>query len=912
MPPAGAAHALESPMKKHLGRTLIIYATLVVAAIYVYPTIGWMMLSEEQRQERLTAWQQEDSRVERLSFWEQTVHDVKRWANCDRDMVINLGLDLQGGVQMVVGIDYDKLDPEVRQRKLDSGYSDDDILNEMQQQVLQTIERRSSEFGAKEPIIQTMGDRQIQVQLPGEKDVNRAKELILKTAYLTFHIVAGPDQTAKVFRDIDEHFKGDFLKRLQRPAPGSEGVLQVPQDQISYVRDMVKQAQDVEGLIPADVMIGFSGDPKPWETPIYRIYLLEKETMMTGDGLTQAVARPDDRSGGSNWQILFGLDTTSGRVFGERTEANIGKPMAIVVDGIVESAPVIQSQITTSGSITGRFTREEAQDLAIALNSGSLPVPIVEEQTGVVGARLGEESIRKGVWSAIIGLAIVMVFMLFYYHVAGVVANIGLAVNALLIVGALAYFGATLTLPGIAGLILTIGMAVDANVLIYERIREELRNGKSLMASIDGGFANATSAIMDSNVTTLIAAGVLLQFGSGPIEGFAITLGIGVCASVFTALVVTRAIFDFMGERKLVKNLTMLSVISPDTRIPFLNYRRAGVIISVVGIIAGLGLFAARGDKNFGVDFTTGTNLILGLDTENEVSVADVRGLLADANFADPTVTAYEEADVEQPNRFMVHLGDTGSNVEEGTAGSTIGGRVQATLSPLVDGDAAKVDIEKEDMVGPTVGQQLKWDALKAIIYSIFFIVAYLWFRFELRFSVGAVVALFHDVAITLGLFALTGREISLAVVAAVLTIIGYSLNDTIIVFDRVREDMKLLRGRGLSLLDIMNRSINETLSRTLLTSGTTMFVVLVLYFFGGETINDFAFALIVGIVVGTYSSIFIAAPVVYLWSRFRPAKATAKSEDTAVSSRRRKKRAKDDDSVEKRAKDDDSVENPA
>ncbi len=886
-------------MKKHLGRTLIICATLIVAAIYVYPTLGWMTLSEEQRAERLEQWRQEDSRVERLSFWDQTVRDVTRWAQFDRDMVINLGLDLQGGVQMVVGIDYDKLDPEVRQRRIDQGWTDADILEEMQQQVLRTIERRSSEFGAKEPIIQTMGDRQIQVQLPGEKDVNRAKELILRTAYLTFHIVAGPDQTANVFRDIDEHFEGDLLKRLQRPAPGSEGILQVPQDQIDYVRELMREAQGVEGLIPEDVMIAFSGDPKPWEPPVYHIYLLKKETMMTGDGLTQAVARPDDRSGGSNWQILFGLDTTSGRVFGERTEANIGNPMAIVVDGVVESAPVIQSQITTSGSITGRFSREEAQDLAIALNSGSLPVPIVEEQTGVVGARLGEESIRKGVWSAIIGLVIVMVFMLVYYRVAGVIANIGLAVNALLIIGALAYFGATLTLPGIAGLILTIGMAVDANVLIFERIREELRNGKSLMASIDGGFANATSAIMDSNVTTLIAAGVLLQFGSGPIEGFAVTLGIGVCASVFTALVVTRAIFDFVGERRMVKNLTMLSVVKHDMGIPFLNYRRAGVIISIVGIAIGLGLFGARGDKNFGVDFTTGTNLILSLQTDNDISVADVRGPLETANFIDPTVTAYEEEDVEQPNRFMVHLGDTGSTVEEGTAQSTIGGRVQETLAPLVDGDAERVAIEKEDMVGPTVGQQLKWDALKAVIYSIFFIIAYLWFRFELRFSVGAVVALAHDVAITLGLFALTGREISLAVIAAVLTIIGYSLNDTIIVYDRIREDMKLLRGRGLSLLEIMNRGINETLSRTLLTSGTTMFVVLVLYFFGGETINDFAFALIVGIVVGTYSSIFIAAPVVYFWSRFRPAKASAKAEDNAPTSRRRKKRTKGEDSVE-------------
>ncbi len=898
-------------MRKHLARTLLIYATLILAAVYVYPTIGWMTLSPAAREHRLKVWRHQDSQVERLSFWQETERKVQRWAECDRDMVINLGLDLQGGVQMVVGIDYDKLDPEVRQRRIDQGYTDTQILDEMQQQVLQTIERRANEFGAKEPIIQTMGDRQVQVQLPGEKDILRAKELILKTAYLTFHIVSGPDLTAKVFRDIDEHFNGDLLKRLERPAPQSGGVLQVPADQIEYVRDLIAKAEKVPGLIPDDVMVAFGRAPKPWEPPAYGIYLLNKETIMTGDGLTSAVARPDEQSAG-NWQILFGLDTASGRIFGEQTEKNLGKPMAIVVDGVVESAPVIRGQITTNGSITGKFSREEAQDLAIALNSGSLPVPIVEEQTGVVGPRLGQESIQKGIWSAVIGLAVVMIFMIVYYHLAGLVANLGLMVNALLIIGALGYFGATLTLPGIAGLILTIGMAVDANVLIFERIREELRNGKSLLASIDGGFANATSAIMDSNVTTLIAAGVLLQFGSGPIEGFAITLGIGVCSSVFTALIVTRAVFDFLGEGKWISNLTMLSMIRPDTRIPFLNYRRIGVVFSLVTIVIGLGIFGMRGNKNFGVDFTTGTNLVLTMQSDSHITVGQLRDSLENSGFVEPTVTAYEEADVEHPNRFMIHLGETGTHVEGSTgtaAESTIAGRVQKTLAPLVGDDVNNVLIDKEDMVGPTVGRQLKWDALKAILYSIVFIVAYLWFRFELRFSVGAVVALFHDVAITLGLFALTGRQISLAVVAAILTIIGYSLNDTIIVYDRIREDMKLLRGRGLSVLDIMNRGINETLSRTLLTSGTTMFVVVVLYFFGGETINDFAFALIVGIVVGTYSSIFIASPVVYYWSKYSggASKAAAKS-DQGPSSRRRKKKGKKSDSQENT----DSVENPA
>ncbi|MCC6699587.1 MAG: protein translocase subunit SecD [Candidatus Hydrogenedentes bacterium] len=887
-------------MKKHLARTLLIYATLVVAAIYVYPTIGWMTLSPNERTARLDAWKAEDDKVERLSAWEEATKKVRRWAMCDRDMVINLGLDLQGGVQMVVGINIDGMDPAAKQKKLDIGMSESDILDEMQQQVLQTIERRASEFGAKEPIIQTMGDRQIQVQLPGEQDVERARRLIMQTAYLTFHIAAGPDQTAKALRDIDTHFKGDLLKRLQKPAPGGDMVPQIPLDQIDYVRELIAKAKEVPGLIPEGFIIAFGGKPKPWDQQSYGIYLLHEETMMTGDGLTQSLARPDDKTGGSSWMILFELDSASGRIFGERTKANIGNPMAIVVDKVVESAPVIRDQITTSGSITGHFVREEAQDLAIALNSGSLPVPIVEEQTGVVGPRLGAESITKGVWSALIGLILVVVFMPIYYRLAGLVANIALVLNAVLIIAALAYFGATLTLPGIAGLILTIGMAVDANVLIFERMREEIRNGKSLAAAIDGGFAHATPAIMDSNVTTLIAAVVLFQFGSGPIEGFAVTLGIGVCASVFSALVISRAIFDFFATRKWIKSISMASIIRPDSRIPFMQYRRAGAIVSIAGIVIGLGLFAMRGNDNFGVEFSTGTNLVLNIANEQQVSDADVRTALTTAGFVEPTVTEYESEGVGAQNRFMVHLGEAVANADSGE--STISARVQETLKPLAGGDATKVEIEKEDMVGPTVGRQLKWDALKAIIYSIIFIVIYLWFRFELNFSVGAIIAIVHDVAITLGFFALTGRQISLGVVAAILTVIGYSLNDTIIVYDRIREDIKLYRGRGLSLLEIMNRSVNETLSRTLLTSGTTLFVVLVLYFFGGDTINDFAFALLIGIVVGTYSSIFIASPVVYYWNQWRDrVKYAGKKPDEGPSQRRRKKSEKTN-----------SVENPA
>ncbi|GMU92894.1 MAG: hypothetical protein AMXMBFR4_19520 [Candidatus Hydrogenedentota bacterium] len=886
-------------MRKNLYRTLLVYGVLFIAAFYVYPTIGWMTLSDEQRQERLSRWAKEDTELVDRGYWGKTWKNLKRWAEFDRDMVINLGLDLQGGVQMVVGIDFENMDPVQKQRYYDRGLNDAEIIEEMQQQVLQRIERRINEFGAKEPIIQTMGTRQIQVQLPGEKDVDRAKKLVRDTAYLSFHIVAGPDEMADTFRKIDEHFKGDFVPRLRRPPLGGEGLAQVPAEQIEQVRRMVEEAKSVEGLIPPDRMIAFSREPKAAaEDKNYLIYLLHKEAIMTGDGLTMAAARPDDRVGGSRWMIYFSLNAESGAIFGDRTEQNLKRAMAIVVDGVVESAPVIQDRITTDGTITGHFNREEAVDLAIALNSGSLPVPVIEEQSGVVGPRLGADSIRKGVVSSLVGLVVVITFMVLYYHVVGIVACVALIFNGLLILAAMAYLGATLTLPGIAGLILTLGMAVDANVLIYERMREELRLGKSLLAVIDSGYSHAMSAILDSNVTTLIAAAVLLQVGSGAVQGFAVTLSIGILTTLFTALIVTRALIDFLTGMKMLKRITMFQILPPDTKIKFLQARFAALGISLVLIVGGYAIFGVRGNENFGVDFTTGTNLILNVASDQKVEVGDVRQLLLDAGFDDPAVTDYEQTDTSTQNRYMIHLGEvSGSAVEGGEAVASVAQRVQQTLAPLAGGDAGRIEIEKEDMVGPTVGRQLKWDALEAMIYSIMLIICYLWFRFELKFSVAAIVAIIHDVSITVGLLALTGRQISLGVVAAILTIIGYSLNDTIVVFDRVREDLKLYRGRGMSLMEILNVSVNQTLSRTILTNFLTLTTVIVLLIFGGKVINDFAFALTVGIIAGTYSTIYIASPVVYYWNKWFPkgkgiVPGHAEKDEEPSGRRRRRRRA--------------------
>lgn len=886
-------------MKRHLSRTLLLYGVLLLGILYVYPTIGWMTLSPEARQERLDRWRKEDQKIERLGYWENVAKKVSRWGEFDREWVINLGLDLQGGVQMVVGVDVDALDPKVKERLVtERGMSDADITKEMQEQVLQRIERRLRGFGASEPLVQTMGDDQIQVQVPGEKDIERIRNLIFKTAFLTFQIVAGEQETVKIFSDIDKHFNQDFVPRLERSALSQErGVLAIKDGMFDRVQEIVEEAANVPGLIPEDKMIAFSKDPLPWEPQKHFIYVLHKEPLMTGDELTAAVARPDENTGGSKWMILFNLSAAAGSDFGERTEANIDMPMAIVVDDVVLSAPTIRDRITTSGQITGNFTQEEAVDLAINLNAGSLPVPVREDQAGLVGPSLGADSIRKGVQASIVGLIGICISMIIYYRVAGIVANVALFTNALLLLAAMAYLQATLTLPGIAGVILTVGMAVDANVLIYERMREEIRNGKSLLACVEGGYRGAMNAIVDSNVTTLIAGIVLFQFGSGAIKGFAITMCIGILSSLFTALVLTRALFDFMVAKKWLTKIKTMQLIPPDTKLNFMKWRRALMISSVVGIVLGMGLYFARGEGMYGVEFTTGTNVIASLNTGSAISAESVRGALEGAGFKDPTITEYEQIGTESANRFMIHLGEVSEGAVTGAdeGENSIGNRVQATLAQVA-GSEEKVNIEKIDMVGPTVGRQLKLDAFKAVSWSCVFLLIYLWFRFELRFSVAALVATVHDVALTLGVFALSGRQMSLGAVAAILTIVGYSINDTVVVFDRIRENLTRYRGRGMTLLELMNKSVNETLSRTLLTGPMTLFVVLVLLFRGGATINDFAFLLVIGILIGTYSSIFIASPTVYYWEQFvtwLEKRRGAGTDDSNTPSRRRRKAAK-------------------
>ena len=471
----------------------------------------------------------------------------------------------------------------------------------------------------------------------------------------------------------------------------------------------------------------------------------------------------------------------------------------------------------------------------------------VEEERSA-SSTLGDDAIRSGIYAGLFGLAAVLVVVALYYRLAGLIAILALVVNVAILLGIMGMFHFVLTLPGIAGIILTIGLAVDANVLIFERLREELTAGKSLAAAIQGAYSKAFVVIFDANATTLITAGILFWYAAGPVKGFSITLIVGVIASVFTAMIVGRNCFDWAISSFGLQKIKMHHLISDKMNIDFLGKRRLWISISLSVILISIGSFVVRGEKNFGIDFRGGDMLVL--QAKSDVTEAQVRGELEKIGFADSVVQKEHEAG---GNDYI------SIRSRNGTAAAIEQHLVAAMPN-------AGFQQHKYDHVGTLVGGELARNSAIALGLGILGILIYVTVRFELSFAVGAVVALLHDVIITVGVFSLFHRELSLVMVGAILTIAGYSINDTIVVYDRIREGLH--SGRKGSIQDIMNASINETLSRTLITSGLTFLSVAALFFFGGATLNDFAFAILIGIVVGTYSSIFIASPIVLWWSR--------------------------------------------
>jgi SecD/SecF fusion protein len=704
---------------------------------------------------------------------------------------IALGLDIKGGTSFLI--------------KLQQLDKDKPITPGLLDQAVEVIRKRVDYFGGGEPIISPVGQDRILVQIPGldTAKIQEARDQLSRVAKLEFRLVY-PDN-------------GERLRAIDN---GTEVV--PPEYKIENYKHAAEDNQ---------------------QATTERL-LVKKKADLGGDRVSESHAY----YGNEGWTVQLKFDSEGAKKFGQITEQYKGHRFAIVLDGIIQSAPVIRDAIYGGDAvITGHFAEKEARGLASVLeNPLQTPVSIEEERS--VSPTLGADSIRASVLAGLVGLAITLVCVAFYYRFAGIIACLALLVNIVLLMGALTMFRFVLTLPGIAGIILTIGLAVDASVLVYERLREELALGKSLKIALQAAYEKAFSSIFDANVTTLITAVMLFWKASGPVKGFAISLTLGILASLFTALIVGRNIFEWFVDSGRVKKISMLHLISSQN-INFLGKGFLACICSLALIVAGATSFYFRGEKNFGVDFRGGD--LITLSSPQTIDVGKVREALQPINLADASIQESSQAGKNYITvRTPLHTSDA---VEK---------QIMSTMPQ------AQFKVEGSERVGALVGGELARKSLLALGLGILGILIFVTLRFELSFAVGAIVALLHDVLITVGMFSLLHRELTLTMVGAVLTIAGYSINDTIVVYDRIREG--LASGRKGSIEQIMNESINQTLSRTILTSTVTLIPILCLFFFGGAVLRDFSLAIIIGVAVGTYSSIFIASPIVLWWTRAR------------------------------------------
>jgi len=839
-----------------------------------------------------------------------TLAVVASWPLKER---IPLGMDLEGGVELRYEIDVSKVPQQQR------GNIDEEAIN--------IIAKRLDPQGVMALDIRPLGPHQILIRLPGLDPgrldtIRRRAETI---SPLALRLIVNPEWEGDVYAEALKRFQ-DTGSRDNPPA--------------GYQWMPIKPEE-------------------PEGTPTWYLVKIVDDYNVTGRYITDA-GRGRDRKGFP--AIRFELDPQGGRIFGRMTSKNIGRPMGIILSGNLVSVAVINEKITREGIISrpGGFPPEEIEEQVAILNAGSLPAKLIFQGQDFVGPSLGQDSIRKGVRATLWAFALVLVFMAGYYLISGAIADFALTLNLVLLLGALAGFQATLTLPGIAGIVLTVGMAVDANVLIFERIREEREKGKVLRFAIKNGYERALTTIVDANVTTLITALILFYTGSGPVRGFAVTLSLGIVISLFTSLFVTRMLFDILVSAGWVKELKMCQIVrSPN--FSFMRGARAAMVASAVLVLGGLGYFVLRGEANLGIDLTSGT--FVHLQLKEAMPISQVRTMLREAGYenaevqsrlgddvgaryksratefsirtrvADPQKVekdirrlfmpyAPEEAvDIERrvfqekpaspatgtPRNLGVMLSvDVPLTAEQIREGLDRAGFPQAAWDVPPDEQAQEAfqsftvwlgDVSQEEAdsklagafrtrvpfkavrsIGESEARETIVRAFYSIALAIVATVIYIWIRFgKLAYGLAATVALVHDVALTLGAIALAdalggtsiGRllalgdvKIDLPVIGAVLTIIGYSLNDTIVVFDRIRE--RLAHGRDLSP-ELINESINQTLGRTVLTSFTTLMVTVVLYILGGSRIHGFAFTLTIGVIVGTYSSVFIASPLL-IW----------------------------------------------
>ncbi len=812
-----------------------------------------------------------------------------------------------------------------KDRKIDLNSSDSKVLSAINKEEEDAIGRsfdilrkRVDKFGVNQPNIQRVkGTGRIQVELPGVDNPERVRKLLQGQAKLEFYEVWAQNEVVPYLGQLDQVLtakekanatgpaaavnkadstiaaatgaKGDttsLAAQLAKKTPTAKAktdslatqkggvlarLLTMPGTLGVNLRDTaqmnrVLRSEEARGIFPPNMALLYLNKPVDANGQQFlRLVAVKKDR--TGavaapiSGEVVSDARQDyDQTGRP--EVSMSMNPTGARKWGKMTGANIGKQVAVVLDDVVYSDPVVQSEITGGNtSISGNFTIDEAQDLAQVLKAGKLPAPtrIVEE--AVVGPSLGKEAINQGLYSSLAGLLIIMVFMGLYYGRAGLVADAALLFNMFLILGVLAQFSTALTLPGIAGLILVIASSVDANVLIFERIREELDHGHSLHDAVNAGYARAFSAIFDSNVTTMLIAIILGFFGTGPVQSFAVTLGIGVLTSFLSAVYVSRLIIEALIKGKTTSSITFSTFLSrnlfQNLNFDIVGKRKIAYAFSTIVIVTGFVLMYLQGGPNLGVDFRGGRAYVV--DFNKDMVASDVRTALEPA-FKN---TGLEVKQFGAPNRLRITTGYLAED-ESQTADQTVADALNQGLSKYA---AESSTIKSTAKVGATIADDIKRTSFLSLALTLVGIFVYVLFRFEKwQYSMAAVIALFHDALLVIASYPIArafgaNYEMDQIFVAAVLSIIGFSMNDTVVIFDRIREYLR--ENPKLTFAQVVNPALNSTFSRTMITFTTVFLVVLVLYIFGGETLRSFSFAMIIGIIFGTYSSLFIATPII-------------------------------------------------
>lgn len=712
---------------------------------------------------------------------------------------VRLGLDLQGGLSATLRIDERALEDKQSWER-----------EEMVNQAIDIIGRRIDGFGVAEPVIRPRGNDSIEIQLPGvstQADPEAIDEL-RKPARLEFRIVH----------------------------PENDTLVATGQTSVRGYELLMEEREDSR-----------TGDVRQLPTLVRRI------PEAGGDIISRASPQINEVGG---FSVGLNFTRDGGRRFGDITQRMVDEAdefgtisrLAIVLDGRLVTAPTVRRAIRDGrAEITGQFSQREAIDLANVLNN-PLAFDLHLDELSEVGPTLAAEARESSINAALLGGVLVILFMAAYYGVGGIVALLSVGLNLVIIIGILASLGATLTLPGIAALILTLGMAVDANILIFERLREELRDGKSLKNALQGAYEKAFSTIVDANVTTLIAALILIWLGTGPVRGFGVTLAIGIGTTVFGALIVSRIMLEFLVNYLKVGRVLLLDLIKP-TKLTFLKYRKPAFIGSWCIVIIGLiGLFA-RGDTVFGIDFRGGEEITVSYS--ERLSPIDIQEAIAAAELSRINVV------------YQTLLAE---NIEVIRLQTEAGEGSQALAALQAAFPEAGLTWVGETQIGAAVSQQIQLNAILSVSLALLGILLYVALRFEVGYGIGAIVAILHDIFMTVGIFVLLGGQFTAPMIAAILMILGYSINNSIVIFDRIREELQL--NPSATLASIVNLAINKVLARTILTSTTTLLASVSLYIFGAGIINDFALVFILGILTGTFSSIFIASPVFFWWHK--------------------------------------------